>query len=301
MFFIILILSICLITQSFIFRIYKKRVGIPIKKYYSQKNVNAWNFLVNKHFSKPETEKQKSAYLATLIHDLKSPTFAQIRTLKLLLSGAFGTLSKEQNEIIKETLNSENYLAEIVSNILTAYRCENNELQLYFCTFDFIEQVNRVCTDLKPLSNEKSQKINISTNCNLIHISADKLQLTRVINNLISNAIRYGFKNSTINITIKNDNKNLEFSVENKSIPIPSEKLSTIFKKYSNNGMGHYNSASTGLGLYLSKQIIEMHEGKIFAKSTENGMCTFGFTLDKSVICKPDNKDNKEKIMYYNN
>ncbi len=285
MYFVISVIFVCLILQYSIIRIYKKKVGIPIKKFFNKQPTYFFNsYVKNKYFSKAEAEKNRYAYFATLIHDLKSPTYAQIRTLKLLLSGAFGSLSKEQTEIIKETLNSENYLAEIVTNILTAYRCESNVLKLNIETLDLAKIINEICDRLRPLSEEKSQKITLSLKgSGGVIINADRLQITRVISNLLSNAIRYGFENSVINIKLKTAAENIELAVENESVPIPQDKLSSLFEKFSNGEMGHYNSASTGLGLYLSKQIIEMHGGKIFAKSTTSGMCTFGFMLPKNI------------------
>ena len=74
------------------------------------------------------------------------------------------------------------------------------------------------------------------------------------------------------------NSEQINFTVENETTPIPDEKIMHIFDKFTA-GMTHYNSASTGLGLYLSKRIIEMHGGKIFAQCSPKGLCTFGFVL----------------------
>jgi len=233
-------------------------------------NLRDCAFLVDK--------KNKETYMATLIHDLKTPNSAQIRILNMLLSGYFGELTAEQKEILKEALLSEKYISEIVSNILTAYKCDCGELKLKKQFFDIAGTLNEVYKSLNFLAEERNQKININYHCSKLIYYGDKLQITRVITNLLSNAIKYGFRGSLINVDIFVNSKKINFTVENETTPIPDEKIRHIFDKFTA-GMTHYNSASTGLGLYLSKRIIEMHGGRIFAKCTSDGLCTFGFVL----------------------
>ena len=234
-------------------------------------------FSVNQYFFKRLINKNKESYFATLIHDLKTPIYAQIRTLKMLLSGSFGTLSEEQTLIIKEILNSEVYMADIVSNILTAYKCDCAELKLVWKTFDISSELNTIYESLKILAEEKHQILQINYRCSSLMTYGDKLQLTRVMTNLISNAIKYGYPNTTITIDLTNINGNITFCVKDFGEEISKDKLDKIFDKF-NGGLTHYNSASTGLGLYLSKKIIQMHGGQIYAKS-ENGVNEFGFHL----------------------
>ena len=261
MYFIILTLLLCMLFQSKVIEKYKS--GKP-----------------NEHFLfNPCNKKNRDTYFATLIHDLKTPAFAQIRTIKMLLDGNFGSLNPDQYQILKETLHSEKYMADIVTNILTAYKCDCSELILQKQTFDIADVLNTIYESIKGLAEDKNQIIQINYKCSNLYAFGDKLQLTRVMTNLISNAIKYGNPYSEIIIDLINDNRNVTFKVENKAQPIPKEKLKRIFDKFTG-GMGHYNSAGTGLGLYLSKRIIQMHGGKIFAKSFDDGTCVFGFMLN---------------------
>ena len=220
----------------------------------------------------------KETYYATLIHDLKTPNSAQIRSINMLLNGHFGKLNKAQEQILKETLLSEKYMSEIVANILTAYKFDCGKLKLKKCFFDAADLLNNIYLSLKCLAEEKYQKININYHCTNLICYGDKLQISRVMTNLISNAIKYGFANSIININLSINSNELIFSVENSSNPIPKDKLDCIFDKFSG-GVAHYNSASTGLGLYLSKKIIDMHNGKIKATSSSDGCACFEFAI----------------------
>lgn len=235
-------------------------------------------FSSNWYFFKRLINKNKESYFATLIHDLKTPVYAQIRTLKLLLDGVFGMITPEQTQIIKEILNSEMYMADIISNILTAYKCDCAELKPIPKKFDISAELNTIYESLKVLAEERNQTLQINYRCTSLMAFGDKLQLIRVMTNLISNAIKYGYPNSTITIDLTNANGNTTFGIKNYGDKIPKEKLDKIFDKFTC-GMTHYNSASTGLGLYLSKRIIQMHGGQIYAKS-ENGINEFGFKLN---------------------
>lgn len=260
MYFVILTLLLCLLLQNRVIENYKS----------GESNKNFLLDLYNK--------KNRDTYFATLIHDLKTPAFAQIRSIKMLMDGTFGTLNPDQYQILKETLSSEKYMADIVTNILTAYKCDCSELKLHKQVFDIAEVLNTIYESVKGLAEDKNQVIQINYKCSNLYAFGDKLQLTRVMTNLISNAIRYGDAESTIIIELINNGHNIRFTVENKGQPIPKEKLKRIFDRFTG-GMAHYNSAGTGLGLYLSKRIIKMHGGEIFAQSFDNGTNIFGFEL----------------------
>lgn len=260
MYFVILVLLLCLLLQSRVIEKYKS----------GQPNKNLIFSFLNK--------RNQETYFATLIHDLKTPLFAHIRTIKMLLNGTFGSLTPEQCQILKEILASENYMADIVTNILTAYKCDCSELKLFKQTFDIAGVLNTIYESVKSLAQERNQVLQINYKCSSLYSYADKLQITRVMTNLISNAIKYGNPDSVIIVDLINDNNTVIFKVENRGQPIPKEKLKKIFDKFTG-GMSHYNSAGTGLGLYLSKKIIQMHGGEIFAQSLDDGTCTFGFML----------------------
>lgn len=261
MYFVILTLLLCMLLQSRVIEKYKS--GEPNR-----------NFVLDLYNNK----KNQDTYFATLIHDLKTPASAQIRSIKMLMDGTFGTLNPDQYQILKETLASEKYMADIVSNILTAYKCDCSELKLRKQVFDIASALNMIYESVKGLAEDRNQVLQVNYKCSSLYAFGDELQLTRVMTNLISNAIKYGDTNSVIIINLMNDSNNIRFTVENKAQPIPKEKLKRIFDKFTG-GMSHYNSAGTGLGLYLSKRIIKMHGGEIFAQSFDNGVCIFGFEL----------------------
>lgn len=241
------------------------------------KNINA----------EKEIESNKESFIATLTHDLKTPTYAQLNILKMLLKEDFGNLTPYQKELLELTQNSCKYSLDLISTVLDTYCYDNGRIKLNPQEFDINKLIFTLCKALKTLTQEKSQKIIFEPKSKEYIIFADELQIKRVITNMLSNAITYGDKNSTIRIKIEENNNEFKLSVINKSIPIPQKELSTMFNRFKETKLTCFNKASTGLGLYLSKQIIDLHKGKIFVKSYNDGTCIFGFKLPRKEAQNP--------------
>lgn len=225
--------------------------------------------------------KEKSL-VASVTHDLKNPTRAQINMLNLLLKGYFGALNPKQQEMIKLACGSSKYVSNLVGTILTGYQAETRILKLNITKFDLRDVIEDVCNINRYLARDKGQKFVINCRVNVGYIYADKLQIERVIYNLVSNAIKYGNRNSKIIITLKRLNNEIKFSIANKSNPIPKKELKYIFNKFTKTRTSYLASDSCGLGLYIAKNIINLHHGKMYARSLADGTCIFGFRL-KSV------------------
>ncbi|MGN1124687.1 MAG: ATP-binding protein [Candidatus Gastranaerophilaceae bacterium] len=229
-----------------------------------------------------EIDAQKEAFIATMIHDLKTPTIAQINALNLLLNNTFGEIHEEQSEIIEQIKSSCEYLKSLIFSILDTYMYTNGQVQLCFDEFNMSELLENTTNEISNLLLEKRLEIVVSNKLKSQLIVADKLQLKRVIINLLSNAILYGQIDSSINIDIQNyDKDKIKFLVKNKADYIPDEKLKDIFNQFNRvNKDNKYNKIGNGLGLFLTKKIINAHNGDVIAQSNkEEGSCTFGFII----------------------
>lgn len=118
-----------------------------------------------------------------------------------------------------------------------------------------------------------------------MEINADKNELRRVICNLCGNALNYTQEEGRVKITIKNENRDLIFSVSDNGSGIPAEDIPNMFQRFSQ-GTSKKRSAGTGLGLYLSRQIVESHGGKIWLESVLNKGSEFSFLLTDTVKLK---------------
>ena len=200
----------------------------------------------------------------------------------MLLNGAFGDLNNDQKEIIELAKRSCKYVFDLIATVLDTYRYENGKIQLNPETFDITYMISTLAKSLECMACERNQTIIFKDKQKICEVCADKLQIKRVILNLLSNAITYGHKNSTIEISVVPVEDGIEFSVKNQSEQIPEKELANMFKRFKETKLSYFNKASTGLGLYLSKKIIDMHKGEVFAKSFPSGECIFGFKLPNS-------------------
>ena len=241
-------------------------------------------------------EKRKENFIANLTHDLKTPTFAQINSLNMLLNGSFGYLNNQQKEILGLAQGSCKYVSDLISTILDTYKCNQGNLYLNKVPFDFVNIIMELKKEVLPLAKGNNQNLIFEITDNEIIIFADKLQIKRVVTNMINNAITYGDKNSDIIINLITKDNQLRFSVTNKTDPIEEIETNSMFKIFQQTEKSKLNDSSTGLGLYLSKQIIDMHNGEIFAKNGENRTCIFGFNLPTNYSDKLDTNSNSDKM-----
>lgn len=222
-------------------------------------------------------EKRKKELIATLTHDLKSPILAQIRSIDLLLNEYFGKLTQLQFDIISQIKKSCEYSNYLVFNILDSYFYSNGKIILKPDNFDFVNLICDITDALQTILLEKEQKfvLNIPEK---VEIYADKLQIKRVIVNLLNNAIKHGLKNSKIHIFVKENTDDIVFKVTNSCHNVDTDELKELFEKYKSK---KFSTQGTGLGLYLSKQIINKHNGHIFAEPFSNTIYAITFNLPK--------------------
>lgn len=233
-----------------------------------------------------DTEKriaeQRETYIATLNHDLKTPAIAQVRALELLLSGQLGEFNDDQKEILKLTLDSCNYMYEMVYTLLSTCKFESGEVALNYINFDIIKLLQQSINEINYLTIDNSTIIEFVPTETKCVINADKIELKRAIINLLSNAINYAYPSSVIKVEICQYNNSIELRISNSSPYIEEETMHKLFSKYATHSE-KFNKVGIGLGLYLSKQIIEAHNGTIIAQSSQTQTTTFGFVMPTRV------------------
>ena len=170
----------------------------------------------------------------------------------------------------------------LVNALLEVYKYDAEKLTLNKTDFNIYELTKHVYDELNPLAISKNIDFSIDCKNKDIEINADRSELRRVICNLCGNAINYTPENGKVVITIKNEKNDLIFSVSDNGCGIPSEDIPNMFERFSQ-GTSQKRSAGTGLGLYLSRQIIESHGGKIWLESVLNKGSEFSFLLTNVV------------------
>jgi signal transduction histidine kinase len=229
-----------------------------------------------------KADKLRDDFIATLTHDLRTPLLAAIQTLKFFLDGALGNLEEKQKLLLSTMQKSNEDLLGLVNALLEVYKYDAEKLVLSKADFNIYELTQHVYNELKPLADSKMIEFNIDCENKNLEIFADRSELRRVICNLCGNAINYTNENGKVTITIKSEGKDLIFSVSDTGCGIPQEDIPNMFQRFSQ-GTSKKRSTGTGLGLYLSRQIIESHGGKIWLESVLNKGSEFSFLLTDTV------------------
>ena len=226
-----------------------------------------------------ETERLRDDFIATLTHDLRTPLTASIKTLNFFLDGSLGEINEQQKVMLTTMMKSNEDLLGLVNALLEVYRFESGKLNLYKTVFDINSLLRQCYEELSPIAKSKNIALNVHSDFNEeMLIDADRAEIKRVIMNLCGNALNYTNKNGQIDVYIKLQNGDLIFSVADNGNGIPKEDIPNLFKRFSQ-GTSKKRSTGTGLGLYLSRQIIEAHGGKIWVESKVNKGSEFSFLL----------------------
>lgn len=232
-----------------------------------------------------KSDRLRDDFIATLTHDLRTPLLAAIQTLDFFLEGAVGKIDEKQKLLLSTMQKSNQDLLGLVNALLEVYKYDAEKLTLNKTEFNIYELTKLVFDELQPLAIKKKIEFKIDCENKDINIIADRSEIRRVICNLCGNAINYTPENGNVLITIKNESEDLIFSVSDTGCGIPQEDIPNMFSRFSQ-GTSKKRSAGTGLGLYLSRQIIESHNGKIWLESVLNKGSEFSFLLTDSVVQK---------------
>ena len=232
-----------------------------------------------------KSDKLRDDFIATLTHDLRTPLLAAIQTLTFFLNGALGELDEKQKLLLATMQKSNEDLLGLVNALLEVYKYDADKLELTKTNFNMYNLVEQVYNELQPLAQTKEIEFKIECTNKDLTVNADRSEIRRVICNLCGNAINYTQNGGRVIITLKNEGHDLIFSVSDNGSGIPQEDIPNMFQRFSQ-GTSKKRSTGTGLGLYLSRQIIESHGGKIWLESTLNKGSEFSFLLTDSVIQK---------------
>jgi len=208
----------------------------------------------------------KETFLATVAHDLKTPISAGINALNLLLNENMGELEEDQHELVEDILNSTKFMKDMVDNILCKNKIDSNNISLSKQVYSLQKLINH-CIDLtKYILEPKKQTVHLECNLKNTLVPFDFLEMKRVVHNLIANSSEYSPNGSQINIKIFEQNNQMGFYIQDFGKGIDLQHKEDVFLQYMSLAKKNKRVGS-GLGLYISKKIIEAHEGDINLES----------------------------------
>ncbi len=228
-----------------------------------------------------EILKTKSEFLTVAAHQMRTPLSGIRWSLETLLSAENQNLNETQRDLLKRTLEATEKVLKLANDLLDTANIEAGKFGYEFVQADLVGLIHKVLEGYVSLAERHGIKIYLQPHPDgLQPFKFDPMRIKIVIQNLIENALRYNVENGQIIIKIDKKSSYVEVSVTDTGIGIPKEELAKLFTKFFRaSNVLKYETEGTGLGLYITKNIIEAHGGKIWAESIENRGSTFYFTL----------------------
>lgn len=225
-----------------------------------------------------EIETLKEDFVATLTHDLKVPIVAEANILNFLIDGKFGEINDKQKVALLNMKSSNEELIDLVQIVLETYKIKETGIPLLKENIKLNEFLTDIVNEVQPIAANSGLVINFTPTEKNLTVSADVMQLKRVVKNLISNAISHSNTKKDIDIKTGEISGFVTISVIDYGQGLPEEELKLIFNKYYS-AAKKFRKIGTGLGLYLSQQIAKSHGGEITVQSEENVRTEFCIKL----------------------
>lgn len=239
--------------------------------------ISRYIILIKNVTNQKELEKLKEDFVATLTHDLKVPIVAESNMLEFLINGTFGEINDKQRDVLGKMKSSNKELIDLVHMLLDTYKSNNTTIELYKENTDLNEFLSETIDEMRPVADKNDIKLNFVAPQD-VNINIDKMQFKRVIKNLIQNALSYSETSTDVDIKTNIQGGNVYISVIDYGKGISQKDIGLIFNKYYSTSK-KYRKIGTGLGLYLSKQIVEAHDGEISVTSEEGVLTEFKIKL----------------------
>lgn len=226
-----------------------------------------------------ELEKTRTNFIATISHEFKTPLTSIMMGTDLLSNEGIGVLNGVQRTIIAALNEDCERLSTLVNDIMELTKLESGDSVINFVPCSISEIIYITYKQFKPLADQKKVNLEIVVPDNLPLVYADFEKVTWVLNNLVSNALKYTIIGDEILISTSVTNNELYVSVKDTGVGIPDEYRTSIFNRFFQVKGNDLEIRGTGLGLSVAKEIIEIHGGRIWCESKINFGSNFIFTL----------------------
>ena len=222
-----------------------------------------------------EADKIKNEFLANVSHELRTPLNSILGFSDILSAQLYGNLNSKQEEYINDIKVSATHLLGMINEILDMSKLEANAMKIVKSAFWISRAVDEVSNIILPLAQKKNIKLVKDMPADF-EVFADYQKIQQILYNLISNAIKYSPENNEVEISVSADDEKFQISVHDNGIGIDKKYHGKIFAKFVQLDSAYTKKeSSTGLGLTITKELVELHGGKISVVSEINNGSTF--------------------------
>jgi len=222
----------------------------------------------------------KTDFLNTTSHELRTPMASIKGYIQMLLKQTLGEITEEQKKALEVILRNTNRLDHLIQDILDISRLESETMKFITEKTEVTKMIKEIAETMPASADLKRIKINIDIQKEIPDLMIDQERIKQVLMNLVNNAIKFSPDGSMIHIKARKEKEDVVFEVQDFGRGIPKNKQKKIFEKFYQVDSGTDRKfGGVGLGLAISKKIIENHEGQIWVESTVNKGSSFKFSL----------------------
>jgi signal transduction histidine kinase len=218
-------------------------------------------------------------FIAFAAHELRGPITVIRGYLDVLGDELEDKLDVDQVELLKRLVVSANRLSSYVNNILNASRYDRRHLKVRLHEDSITDIYDTISDDMQLRAASQNRMLSVQIPSDLPSVAADRASASEVFSNLIDNAIKYSNEGGLVNVSAKIEGDFVKVSVQDHGIGMPGSVVSNLFHKFYRSHRSRETVAGTGIGLYISKAIVESHGGKIEVRSAVGEGSTFTFSL----------------------
>lgn len=228
-----------------------------------------------------QIDRAKSEFISLASHQLRTPLTATNWYTEMLLNGEAGRLTKKQKEFIQEVQHGGRRMADLVNALLNTSRIDLGTFPVTVEDVHVAQLVRDIVAEMKEQVDAKGLTLVLDIDSSITTAAVDPRLLRIIIENLVSNAIKYTYK-GTVELTMRSTKHTLEISVKDSGMGIPEDEQSRVFSKlFRAENAAQSESEGTGLGLYIVKSIIDTIGGSIRFESVEDQGSTFSVSLPR--------------------
>ncbi len=228
-----------------------------------------------------KTEERRSSFISIISHQLRTPLSVIKGYLEGVLTGDQGELQPGQREYLQEALDINHDTIKLVNDYLDVVRMDSDTITVHPEPVDLVELVQQEVRKLTPLAR--------ASNCELIftpptsplpRVRADRIKIRQVVENILTNAIKYSQGKGRAETTLSLKNGMVQYQTSDNGVGVPREELQEVFTKFTRGkNVIHKDTTGSGIGLFVAKMIVTALGGEIWLESEEDNGTTVYFTL----------------------
>jgi len=223
--------------------------------------------------------RHKSEFLANMSHELRTPLNAIIGFSQVLRQRLFGPLNAKQEEYLDDILASGNHLLDLINDVLDLSKVEAGQVELEVATFSLREALERGVVMVRERATKNEVLLSLELAADVDLVDGDERRVQQVVFNLLTNAVKFTPRGGSVVVASAREDGEVLVSVTDTGPGIAADDQERIFEEFQQTDVGVRQREGTGLGLALSKRLVELHRGRIWVESQSGHGSRFVFTL----------------------